>query len=112
MKWHIDRKIAAAFTVALCSVGMLGVLTYTNMTSFVKSSRWASHAQTVLAELDAVPLKREESESAELQYFLTKDAQYRTAFQTGVTGGTIEHAISPPDIASLSYLLVTSSLGW
>ena len=55
MRWPIDGKVAGAFSVALFSVGLLGVLAYTSMTKFMKSNRWAAHAQEALAELDDVP---------------------------------------------------------
>lgn len=82
MPWPIDRKVATAFSVALLSVGLLGILAYTSMTQFLTSSRWASHAQAVLAELDDVPLEMEQAEGAQLRYLLTDDESYRAAYQT------------------------------
>jgi len=86
MMWPIDRKVAGAFSVALFSVGLLGVLAYTSMTKFMKSNRWAAHAQEVLAELDDVPLAMERAESAQLQYLLIGDESYRVAYQTAASG--------------------------
>lgn len=85
MTWRIDRKVAGAFSVALLSVGLLGALASTSMTKFLKSNRWAAHAQEVLAELDDVPLAMERAEGAQLQYLLTNDASYREAYQTAAT---------------------------
>jgi len=86
MTWPIDRKIVGAFSVALFCVGLLGALAYTNMTKFIKSTRWATHAQEVLAELDDVPLLMEQAESAQLQYLLMNDESYRGAYQTAARG--------------------------
>ena len=68
------------------SVGLLGALAYTSMTKFMKSNRWAAHAQEVLAELDDVPLVMERAERAQLQYLLTDDESYQMAYQTAASG--------------------------
>ena len=91
MTWPIDRKVASAFSVALLSVGLLGALAYTSMTKFLKSNRWAAHAQEVLAELDDVPLVMERAEGAQLQYLLTDDESYRVGYQTAA--GSVEKEI-------------------
>jgi len=86
MVWPIDRKVAGAFSVALLSVGLLGALAYSSMTKFMKSNRWAAHAQEVLAQLDDVPLAMERAEGAQLQYLLTDDESYLVAYQTAANG--------------------------
>ena|GEM_PF-6422743 len=86
MTWSIDGKIAGAFSVALLSLGLLGTLAYTSMTKFMQSTRWAAHAQEVLAELDDIPLRMEQAESAQLQYLLTDDEEYRATYQIAAGG--------------------------
>lgn len=86
MAKSIDRKVVAAFSVALLSVGLLAALASTSTIKFLKSSRWASHAQAVLAELDDIPLQIGQAESAQLQYLLTDDESYRATYQTAADG--------------------------
>ena len=86
MTWPVDKKIAGAFGVALLSIGLLGTLADTSMTKFMKSTRWAAHAQKVLAELDDILPQIKRAESAQLQYLLTGDQSYRVAYQTAASG--------------------------
>src|SRR5262249_30595687 len=86
MTWSIERRVIGAFSVALICLGLVGTIGYISMTNFIKSSRWAAHAQGVLIELDDVPLQMERAESEQQRCLLTDEESYREAYQKAASG--------------------------
>ncbi|WP_088893118.1 CHASE3 domain-containing protein [Leptolyngbya ohadii] len=89
MRWWIDRRVTAVFSLILLlllSIGMVSCLSYT---SFQETERWVRRSQSGIARLESLLVHLVEAETGQLGYLLTGDERYLRPYLTALD--SIQH---------------------
>ncbi len=121
MKWSLEQKIPAGFTLTLIFLLVIGAIAYRSATRSIETYRWVDHTHDVLEQLQQISVAVLDAESASRGYALTgnegfvkslEEAQIR--LKTGMTNLRQEVQDNHIQVATLNRLesLVTRKLNW
>ena len=76
MRWSIGLKIGSGFAFGLAALVVLGVLSYRNTTTLIRSSEEVSRTHRILQELESTTSLLTDAAYAERGYIITGDTSY------------------------------------
>ena len=82
MRWSIERKVAAGFSLAVLMLTVSSVVTYQNARTFMQTAQENARTRSLLIELGDIPLLLAQAEIAQRNYVLTGEAQFFQSYQS------------------------------
>jgi diguanylate cyclase (GGDEF)-like protein/PAS domain S-box-containing protein len=76
MRWSIEKKIAAGFSLMLASLLVVGFVSYRNTRKLIRDSNLVAHSHEVLDELDSTRSALTDAETGQRGYMITGDKEY------------------------------------
>jgi PAS domain S-box-containing protein len=76
MKWSIEHKVLAGFTVALAILAAIGGLAYQATVSFMRASSQASHSQKTITALEEIFSLTNQAETRQRIYLISGDERH------------------------------------
>ncbi|MBV9128313.1 MAG: CHASE3 domain-containing protein, partial [Verrucomicrobia bacterium] len=88
MNWSVGKKIGAGFCVPLVALVCIGIAGYRTTDRLLENSRWVTHTEIVLRELEAIISHLRNIQLGQRDYLITADDSVLQPFEAAVTGLT------------------------
>ena len=103
MRWSIERKVMAGFTLAVLMLTVSSVVTYQNARTFMRTVQESARTRSLLIEIGDISLLMARAEIAQRDYVLTGQARFLRSYQASF-------AAMRKEVEDLRTLTISSSL--
>ena len=111
MKWSIEHKVLAGFTVALAILAAIGGLAYQSTVGFMRASAQATHSQETITALEEIFSLTNQAETRQRIYLISGDERHLAPRQSYIDriymllGKVRDATIADPDQQALLHKL-------